>query len=126
MSINYIEVVMADQSGSQASSAADLEVSQYSRDRDKYCPHCKHVVPNTTYYRHRRQFYNEEQRVWSNVRLRKPNSMKLIRNNQPDLQDSFVGADESSMIDHAEQTMDQEMHEFTSIPEGLLNSMLFA
>lgn len=44
------------------------DTSSHSRRRDIFCPHCECLVPKTTYYRHKEQFYNPFERVWSNVK----------------------------------------------------------
>jgi len=33
---------------------------------DYYCPHCNNFVPRTTYFRHKRQFYDAKDKVWRN------------------------------------------------------------
>ena len=119
---NFTQSMMAEQSRSQESTTCESEILEPSRDRDKYCPHCQCVVPNTTFYRRKQQFYCEESHLWSNVPLRKwkSNSAKPTRAAQPELQDStFMDTVESAMSDSTDQTMGQEMYDFT--PEGMFN-----
>ena len=39
-----------------------------SQDYYKYCPHCDIRLPKSTYYRHRRLYYDVELQCWSSTR----------------------------------------------------------
>ena len=39
-----------------------------SQDYYKYCPHCDVRLPKSTYYRHRRLYYDVESQRWSSTR----------------------------------------------------------
>lgn len=107
---------MAERSDAEECTTGESEMS---RGRDKYCPHCQCIVPSTTFYRHKEQFYDEEKGSWSKTRLkkRKRNSTNTLRAAQPEYQgDLFTDTVESAVND---QAMDQEMHDFTL--EGLFN-----
>jgi len=77
---NYAHVilfrVMADISES-LESRGDSRKRNVSR-RELFCPHCDCLVPKTTYYRYREQFYNPIQDwVWSAVKLNTTTTMPV-------------------------------------------------
>lgn len=37
--------------------------------RELFCPHCDRLVPKTTYYRHKEQFYDPDKGSWSTVKV---------------------------------------------------------
>ena len=39
------------------------------READIYCPHCDDFVPKTTFYRHKKQFYNVVNGEWGDDNL---------------------------------------------------------
>ena len=46
---------------------ATIEAASDSVDKDDaswYCPHCEEFVSKTTYYRHRRRFFNHLEMAW--------------------------------------------------------------
>ena len=53
---------MAD-SSETVESRGDSRKGNVSR-RELFCPHCDCLIPKTTYYRHREQFYDPIQEVW--------------------------------------------------------------
>jgi len=55
-------------------SRGDSRKGNVSR-RELFCPHCDYLIPKTTYYRHREQFYNPIQEVWSAVKLNTTTTM---------------------------------------------------
>ena len=104
-----------------ARSRCRTEEINLSRSRDKYCPHCECVVPNTTFYRHKLQFYDEDNGVWSTVPLRRSTATNSVRNDLLELQshsETFMETDESTISDDMEQVIESQPE--SAPAEGLL------
>ena len=72
--------------------------------RQLFCPHCDWLVPKSTYYRHREQFYDPIQDVWSAVKVNRTTTMPAADANgecEYDQMDfaGFGEADDSFPID---------------------------
>jgi len=88
-----------------AESTRSTQEIYLSRSRDKYCSHCECVVPSTTFYRHKEQFYNEETGVWSAVPFRRPKAKTSMRNELQSHNETLMEIDESTTSDNMEQVI---------------------
>ena len=68
-----------------------------TKSRRRFCEHCQETLPRTTYFQHRRLYFNKDTGEWSSSTLN--NTMHSDSEDSTSLDEPFSDEESGSMVD---------------------------